>query len=84
MVDLLGYAAGVFLMMSFLPQIIKAARTRSLLDFSWGMLAATATSALFYELYALALGLTPVIFMNGTFFLSVLVVMVMKWRFEHQ
>ena len=82
MIDFLGYAAGIFLMVSFLPQIIKSARTRSMRDFSWGMLAATATSALFYELYAVSLSLTPVIIMNGTFLLSISVAMAMKWQFE--
>lgn len=82
MVDILGYAAGVCLMVSFWPQIIKSARTRSMADFSWGMLAATALSALFYELYAISLSLTPVMVMNGIFLLSVLFAMSMKWRFE--
>lgn len=53
-----------------------------MVDFSWGMLFATATSALFYQIYAISLSLTPVLFMNGTFFLSVLFAMIMKWRFE--
>ena len=80
--DFFGYAAGTFLMISFLPQIIKSARRRSMVDFSWGMLWATAASAFFYELYALSLSLTPVLVMNGTFLLSVVVAMLMKWRFE--
>ena len=80
--DFLGYAAGSFLMISFLPQIIKSARTRSMIDFSWLMLAATAMSALFYQLYAISLSLTPVILMNGAFLLSVIFAMIMKWWFE--
>ena len=80
--DFFGYAAGIFLMISFLPQIIKSARRRSMADFSWAFLWATAASALFYELYALSLSLTPVLVMNGIFLLSVIVAMLMKWQFE--
>ena len=82
LVDFLGYAAGAFLMFSFVPQIVKSAGTRSMRDFSWGMLSATAASAICYELYALSLSLTPVLIMNGIFLVSVLLAMGMKWRFD--
>ena len=84
MIDMLGYAGGVFLMISFLPQIIKSMRTRSMGDLSWGMLFASAASGFFYELYAVLLGLTPVVIMNGVFLVSVLIAIVMKYQFSRE
>ena len=84
MVDLLGYAGGVFLMISFLPQIIKSMQTESMGDLSWGMLGASAASGTFYEIYAYFLGLTPVVIMNGIFVASVLTAMLMKANFDRK
>lgn len=84
LIDLLGYAGGVFLMVSFLPQIVKSMRTRSMEDLSWGMLLASAASGFFYELYAFFLGLTPVVIMNGVFLASVLIAIGMKYRFAQE
>ncbi|SLN20019.1 PQ loop repeat protein [Falsiruegeria litorea R37] len=82
MVDLLGYLGGVFLMISFLPQIFKSMRTRSMTDLSWGTLAASGLSGAFYEAYAFFLGLTPVLIMNGVFVASIICAMVMKYQFD--
>ena len=71
-VDIIGYAAGFFLMWSFLPQLIKTIKTRKSEDISIGMLVITLTSAIFYEVYAVLLQLTPVTIMNGIFTLTVL------------
>ncbi len=71
-VDLIGYAAGLFLMWSFLPQLIKTVKTRKAEDISITMLCITLISALLYEVYAVLLQLTPVIIMNGVFALTVL------------
>ncbi len=82
MADLFGYLGGMFLMISFLPQIIKSARSRSMQDISWGLLAATLASALSYQAYAILLNLIPVVIMNGVFLVSVAVAAMMKWRFD--
>lgn len=74
--DLTGYAAGIFLMWSFLPQLIKTIRTRRAEDLSVGMLGVTLVSAVLYEIYAFLLGLTPVIIMNGIFALTVMLQLV--------
>nr|WP_321249019.1 PQ-loop domain-containing transporter [uncultured Ruegeria sp.] len=82
MADLFGYFGGLFLMISFFPQIVKSARSKSMRDISWGLLTATIASALSYEIYAIMLNLTPVIIMNGVFLVSVAIAMAMKWRFD--
>ena len=71
MLDSIGYAAGFFLMWSFLPQVIKTATPRSTEGLSVAMLAITLISGVLYEIYAFLLGLMPVIIMNGVFVLLV-------------
>jgi uncharacterized protein with PQ loop repeat len=77
MLDLIGYAAGFFLMWSFLPQVIKTATTRSTEGLSVPMLVITLISGILYEIYAYLLGLMPVIIMNGIFVLTVSIQLVM-------
>ncbi|MEA3301958.1 MAG: SemiSWEET family transporter [Pseudomonadota bacterium] len=77
MLDLIGYAAGFFLMWSFLPQVIKTATTRTTEGLSVSMLVITLISGGLYEIYAYLLGLTPVVIMNGIFVLTVSIQLVM-------
>ena len=79
-VDLIGYAAGLCVMVSFVPQLIKMQRSGSAQDLSWLTLAMTLVSTILYEIYAAFLGLIPVVVMNGIFALTVVVGMILKAR----
>lgn len=81
-VDFSGYLGGVFLMLSFFPQVIKSAQTRQTNDISWGMLLCTLFSGIFYEMYAFILKLTPVVIMNGVFVVMVIIQICLKWKFD--
>ncbi len=82
--DLIGYAAGILLMLSFLPQVIKTFKVKHADDISMGMLAITLGSALLYEVYAFRLDLMPVVIMNGIFALLVLVEIILKIRYDQK
>ncbi len=77
MIDTIGYLAGFFLMLSFLPQVIKTAKTGNTDGLSVAMLVLTLTSGVLYEIYAVMLMLVPVIVMNGVFALLVAIQLVM-------
>ncbi len=77
MIDTIGYLAGFFLMLSFLPQVIKTAKTGNTDGLSVAMLVITFTSGVLYEIYAVMLMLTPVIIMNGIFAMLVAIQLVM-------
>ncbi len=81
-VDIVAYVAGVFLMFSFLPQVIKSGRTKKTRDIAWGMLLCTLFSGIFYEVYAIALRLVPVIIMNGIFTVTVFVQICLKFVYD--
>ena len=80
-VDLIGYAAGFLLAMCFLPQVVQTWRTKSADDVSMTMLLLTLASAILYEVYALKLGLLPVVIMNGVFLFLVAVELFLKILF---
>lgn len=82
-VDFIGYLAGFFLMLSFLPQLTKTIKTRKVEDLSLGMLGVTLTSGILYEIYAIQLQLLPVIIMNGIFVMIVLVQLLLTVRLRH-
>ena len=83
-VEVTGYLAGFFLMMSLLPQVVRSARTRKTKDISWGMLWCTFLSGGLYEIYALQLQLIPVVVMNGVFLLLSCVLICLKFRFDRR
>lgn len=82
MIEIFAYIGGIAAMLSFLPQVHMSWQTRSTSDISWLMLFITLVSAGGYEVYALGLGLVPVIIMNAVFLATVLLLMAMKWKFD--
>ncbi|MEM9381809.1 MAG: PQ-loop domain-containing transporter [Planctomycetota bacterium] len=84
MIELVGYAAGALLMLSFLPQVVQTILTREAGDISLWMLSITLGSAVLYEVYAAMLGLVPVLVMNGVFGLLVALEIALKLRFERR
>lgn len=72
MIDLTGYLGGIFLMISFIPQVYRSWKLKETDQISILLLIITLISAIFYEIYAYFLDLTPVLVMNGIFGLVVL------------
>jgi len=60
-VDIIGYIAGILVMISFLPQLIKTIRTKSAKDISMGMLWICLCSNTLYITYGLMLSLWPIV-----------------------
>ena len=73
MVEFIGYLAGFIAMWTFLPQVARTLKTKKSDDISLWMLALTLMSNILYEIYAIYLGLIPVIVMMGLMSLVVLV-----------
>ena len=81
-VDLMAYLGGGFLMVCFVPQIVKTWRSKKAEELSLWMTVLTIMSALFYEIYAIMLDLLPVIIMNGAFLLLACIQLVLKLVFD--
>ena len=81
--ELIGFAGGICIAISFLPQVITTWRSKRADDVSMAMLLITPTGAIFYEVYAHRLGLLPVvIIINGIFLIMLVVEIGLKIHFD--
>jgi len=67
-IDILGYVGGVFIVISFLPQLIKSWKTKSTKDISLCRYIIYVTGLFLYIIYAWEIKSLPVFVMN---FLSI-------------
>jgi len=64
-IDILGYTAGILVVISLLPQLIKSWRTKSTKDISLGRYIIYITGLILWIIYALIIGNGPVALMNS-------------------
>jgi len=76
---LVGYAAAALTATAFLPQVIKALRTRSTADLSMMMLACQSTGVALWIVYGVAIGSAPVIAANIVTLLLAVILLLLKW-----
>ncbi len=63
-VSILGFVAGGLTTFAFLPQVVRAARTKSTHDISLGMVSLTLTGIFLWFIYGLCLRSLPIILPN--------------------
>lgn len=78
----LGFLAGTITVVSFVPQVVRAWRTRQTRDLSLGGFLLLATGASLWLSYGLLTGDTPVIITNLAVALLVGAILVAKLRFD--
>jgi len=79
--DIIGYLGGFFIMISFIPQVIKSYKTQSVDDLSIGMILATLIGTIFWITYGFMIKGMPVIVMNSIF--GVIVVFQLYLKVKH-
>lgn len=62
---MLGLAAGTLTTAAFVPQLVKAWRSRSTGDLSWGMLVTFSTGVLLWLIYGVWIDSLPVVLANA-------------------
>ncbi|MBM3199357.1 PQ-loop repeat-containing protein [Candidatus Woesearchaeota archaeon] len=80
--DVIGYIGGIFIMVSFVPQVIKSYKTRSVEDLSVMMILATLIGTVFWIVYGLMLEALPIILMNTIFGVIVLFQLFLKIKYN--
>ena len=80
--DLVGTAAAICSMSSFLPQIIKIWRERDASSVSWRMYVVTVTGFVLWSAYGLLTDSWPVTASNLICLSLAAVILVLKWRFR--
>jgi MtN3 and saliva related transmembrane protein len=79
-VEALGLAAGFCTTLAFVPQVLKAWRTRRTRDLSLGMYLLLAAGVALWLAYGLLIGSLSVALANGVTLVLVLVVVALKLR----
>ena len=80
--DAIGYLGGIFIMVSFVPQVIKSYKTKSVKDLSVWMIIATLIGTVFWFFYGYLIGAKPIIIMNSIFGFVVLYQLFLKIKYE--
>ena len=78
MIDLLGYVAAVLTTVAFLPQVIKAFRTKSTRDMSLTMWMLLFIGIACWLVYGILLGARPIIAANGVTLVLAGTILVLK------
>ncbi len=80
--ELVGYAAGCLTVGSYIPQVVRAWRTRRTQDLSFSTFALLTTSAVAWIAYGLLIGSVPVVLTNFGFAVLTAALVVAKLRFK--
>ena len=82
MTTMLGYFAGFLTTIAFLPQVLKTWKSQSASDLSLGMFAVSTVGIFCWLVYGFLLQEMPMIVWNGITFLLVLMILIMKLKFD--
>lgn len=80
--EIIGYLGGIFIMISFLPQVIKSHKTKRVGDLSVEMIVATLIGTIFWIIYGILIKAMPVILMNAIFEITVFYQLYLKIKYE--
>jgi MtN3 and saliva related transmembrane protein len=80
--EIIGYLAGIFIMISFIPQVIKSYKTKNVGDISLGLIIATIIGTIFWIIYGGMIESMPLIIMNIIFGITVLYQLYLKIKYE--
>ncbi|HMA05428.1 MAG TPA: SemiSWEET transporter [Methanomicrobiales archaeon] len=84
MITLIGFLAGGLTTASFLPQVVKTARTRSARDLSVAMLLVFLIGLSLWTVYGIQVGSPPLIFTNLATIALVAAILAMKVKFRER
>jgi len=79
---LLGFLAGTLTTLSFVPQVIKAWRSKRCQDLSWGMLITFSAGVVLWLAYGLMLWAAPIIAANAVTLALLITIGLLKIRYR--
>lgn len=83
-IDILGYAAGAITSLTFLPQVIKTAQSKSAKDISLNMFLIAAVNEVMWIVYGILLNNWVIILTNAVVLSMSLVMIYFKIRYGHK
>lgn len=82
--SLLGFIAGTLTTISFVPQALRAWRSKSCNDLSWGMLLTFSAGVVLWLIYGFRLWAMPIIVANAVTLALLLTIMALKIRYAER
>lgn len=82
LLDVLGYVAGLFTMIAFLPQVIRVWKTKSTKDISLATFCLFCTGVFLWLIYGLFIKLGPVVITNAVIFVLAAVILIFKLKYK--
>ena len=81
-VEIIGYLGGFFITISFIPQLIKSYRTKSVEDISVWMIITTLIGTVFWLTYGFLTNTLPILVANFIFIVTVLYQLFLKFKYD--
>ncbi len=80
MISLIGYTAAICTTAAYLPQVMRAWRTKSTADISLGMFSLMSLGVALWIVYGISIGSVPVIAANGVTLVLTSAILFLKLR----
>lgn len=81
-VAVIGYVAGAFTTVAFLPQLVRALRTKSTADLSPPMLAMMFSGVSLWSIYGFLIGSLPIVVPNAIMAAMIAVLIVLRLKYD--
>ncbi len=78
LIDILGYLGAALTALNFLPQVLKAWKTKNVDDLSFWMLVLVISAQIVWLAYGFTLQLVPVIIANSSLLVMALILLILK------
>jgi MtN3 and saliva related transmembrane protein len=81
-VAVIGYVAGAFTTVAFLPQLVRALRTKSTADLSFPMLVMMFSGVSLWSFYGFLIGSLPIVVPNAIMAAMIAVLIVLRLKYD--
>jgi MtN3 and saliva related transmembrane protein len=81
-VAVIGYVAGAFTTVAFLPQLVRALRTKSTADLSPPMLAMMFSGVSLWSVYGYFIGSVPIVVPNAIMGAMIAVLIILRLKYD--
>ena len=79
--EIIGYLGGIFIAISFIPQVVKSYKTKRVSDLSLGMIIAQIIGTVLWLTYGILVQGKPIILMNSFFIFVILYLLYLKIKY---
>ena len=80
----IGFTASLLGAATYVPEVLKALKSKHLNDVAWGMLLLVLSSSALWIIFGIKFGLFPIIFSSAINFVSSFTLMLLKYTFQNK